>query len=219
MDTQPLSVIKVGENFSREELGDISALKASMEKHGLLQPIIIDRNRNLVAGFRRYHAATELGWNDIAVVVTDEDPRMVNLIENLDRESLSFYEEAKAIHHLFPDCTDQQVADALGRTTGWSRPRNQLFKLPQEVIEAVRNGDLLASHVSGILGSKDRSAAIDRALNGNPTSRASQRPGKKQIQQTITIALERDLPDVAQALRYAIGDINEEELWDEVDKE
>lgn len=215
---KPLSEIVVGENFSRETLGDIQSLKASMELHGLQQPIIV-QGHNLVAGFRRYHAAKELGWETIAAVETDQEPRLINLIENLQRESLSFYEEARAVHQLYPSCTDQQVADALGRTTGWSRPRNQLFKLPQEIIDSVREGHLTPNHINTILNSRDRPAMIARMLDKTqPKPKDRFKPGKKYLQQMLTIAVERELHDVAQTFRFVIGDINEEEFWDEVGK-
>ncbi len=40
----------------RKNIGDIETLKNSIIKHGLIYPIIIDKNKNLIAGFRRYQA-------------------------------------------------------------------------------------------------------------------------------------------------------------------
>jgi ParB family chromosome partitioning protein len=57
--------IVVGERV-RKDLGDIATLSKSMEKHGLLHPIVINKpDRLLIAGYRRLKAAVMLGWKEI----------------------------------------------------------------------------------------------------------------------------------------------------------
>jgi len=214
-----LGDINVGENFSREELGDLESLKRSLEQHGLQQPIIVSEGMELVAGFRRYNAACQLGWEKIDCVVTDQDPKLVNFIENLERKALSFYEECLAVHDLYDGCTDQEVADAVGRTISWSRPRNKLFTLPQEIIDLAKAGEVTPSKVTMILNAKNRQEVIDKLLDrSTPDPKERFRPGKKHLQAMMTVALERGLHDVVQTFRYVIGDIDEESFWDEVDK-
>jgi len=208
--------VKVGENFSRDGESDITSLVKSMETYGLQQPIVIDVEHNLVAGFRRFKAAQQLGWEDIECVITNQDPCIVNFIENLERENLSFYEECLSIRKIYEGCSTVEVAAALGRTTGWSRPRIGLWTLPEEIIEKVRAGELSCSKVTMLLNAKDQQSLIEKLLDTGET--APERVGKKTYQALITVALERGLTDVAHAFRFVVGDITEEELWDELDK-
>ena len=53
----------------RKNSGNIEGLKVSLEKVGLINPIVVDEDYNLIAGFRRFQAAKELGWETIAVTI------------------------------------------------------------------------------------------------------------------------------------------------------
>jgi ParB family chromosome partitioning protein len=79
-----LNDIKIG-NRIRREIGNIEDLKDSMSRHGLLQPIVIDGEYNLIAGFRRYKAARLLGWDSI-------EARMVDTGSKKDRISMEMEE-------------------------------------------------------------------------------------------------------------------------------
>ena len=63
-----ISDIKIGKRF-RKDMGDLTSLKNSIKELGLLQPIVIDENNNLIAGFRRLQACKELGKIDIDVKI------------------------------------------------------------------------------------------------------------------------------------------------------
>lgn len=58
--------IKIGDRY-RKDVGDIEALAASIKKQGLLQPIGINENNELVFGERRLRAFQSLGWTRIPV--------------------------------------------------------------------------------------------------------------------------------------------------------
>ncbi|UER67877.1 ParB N-terminal domain-containing protein [Borrelia sp. BU AG58] len=77
----------------RQNTGDVAALKESIRKHGLIYPIIIDKNKNLVAGFRRYQVLKELGYKEVEVkVIPVEDKKVlleIELDENNTRKSLT----------------------------------------------------------------------------------------------------------------------------------
>lgn len=212
--------VKEGTNWSRESEGDISTLKESMRHHGLQQPIIVDSDWNLVAGFRRFRAAAELGWEwiDCRVLEDGEDGAAINLIENLERENLTFYEEALAIRRLYPKCSEQMVADALNRTRGWSRPRIKLWTLGEEIVALAKAGKITPSQVTNLLNSEDTEEACKKLLDKGKVEPSSVKPGKKEIQAAITVCLERQLLDIAQAFRWVLGDINDEEFWDSIDK-
>lgn len=213
-----ISEIKVGENYSREELGDISQLKRSIEQYGLQQPVIIDRDGNLVAGFRRFAACQQLGWQEIAVTITTMDGGIVNLIENLERENLTFYEESLCIKKLYPGCSDVEIADAVGRTVGWSRPRNKLWTLPQEIIDKVKTGEINSHKITMLLGAKNQALLIEKLLK-NEDLQVRHRPKKADLKRIITMCLERDQLAAMNAIRFVIGDISEQEFWDKLTKD
>lgn len=87
-----LSLVKVGDR-RREDYGDINALAASIAEHGLLHPIVVDADDNLVAGGRRLRAVEQLGWFSIPVTrlgdLTETQLREVELEENLRRKDLT----------------------------------------------------------------------------------------------------------------------------------
>jgi ParB family chromosome partitioning protein len=89
----------------RKELGDIAALTASLQKHGQLTPIIINRNYELIAGFRRLQAAKRLGWKSIEVVMIDRSSEMqkleLEIEENIQRLDLSAEEIAEGAARLY----------------------------------------------------------------------------------------------------------------------
>lgn len=77
----------------RNDLGDLSSLMESMRAHGLLNPILINRDRVLVAGQRRLESAKRLGWHSIEVRVVDKieelDLLSMEVDENVRRKELS----------------------------------------------------------------------------------------------------------------------------------
>lgn len=94
-----LSEIRVG-NRIRKDPGDLSELKDSMRRLGLLQPILVDTNNILVAGFRRLESAKALGWEAIETRLVDiqnkRDRLIIEADENITRRDFSPEELQKA---------------------------------------------------------------------------------------------------------------------------
>jgi len=91
-----LDAINVGERF-RVDYGDIEGLKRSIEKFGLaFEPILLDRENNLLAGGRRYRAYAELARKTIPAVYLDDvddiTAREIELEENIQRKELTWQE-------------------------------------------------------------------------------------------------------------------------------
>lgn len=84
----------------RKNLGDLTLLMDSMRRHGLLNPIVITRDRELVAGHRRLEAARRLGWQRITASIIDTNQETalleVEIDENTQRKNLSTDELADA---------------------------------------------------------------------------------------------------------------------------
>jgi len=88
--------IKVGTRI-RREIGDLSRLMESIDEMGLLQPVIVNAENELLGGLRRLEACRQLGWSEIEVIVVDtgtDDLKKLDLEyhENLGRLDLTLKE-------------------------------------------------------------------------------------------------------------------------------
>lgn len=88
-----INEIKIGSRI-RQDTGDLSLLKESIRKMGLLQPIIVNTKKELISGFRRLQACRQLEWDEIEVkIIKTEDDKVKKLDleyhENLGRLNLS----------------------------------------------------------------------------------------------------------------------------------
>lgn len=117
--------IKVGVR-RREELGDIPALAENISKRGLLHPIVVDDDLNLVAGERRLRAHQHLGESEIFVRylrdLSEDERREIELEENDFRLDLTAFERSKNLSDMadtaarviegeFSSASDENLAD------------------------------------------------------------------------------------------------------------
>ena len=145
-------------DFSDAELQE---LQLSLQASGLLQPIAV-RPRNdgkfeLIAGERRFRAATRLGWSTIPAVIRDvSDEQLLSfaLVENLQRADLNPIEEAEGYRQLINDfgLAHQQVAQAVGKDRSTITNALRLLSLPEDVQRLVRDGSLTLGHARAMLG-------------------------------------------------------------------
>jgi ParB family chromosome partitioning protein len=88
----------------RRDLRDLEPLMESMRKYGQLNPIIINRRNELLAGERRLTAAQRLGWNAVDAVVLDKEEEIemleIEMEENLARNDLTGEEVADGYSRL-----------------------------------------------------------------------------------------------------------------------
>jgi ParB family chromosome partitioning protein len=90
--TIPVAKVRITDRI-RSYPGDLAALADSMEAIGLLNPIVIDSNHYLIAGYRRLTAARKLGWEHIEARVVDVRDRktllMIEMEENTTRRDFT----------------------------------------------------------------------------------------------------------------------------------
>ncbi len=88
----------------RQDLGDLSKLMESLKAYGLMNPILINSNRELIAGRRRLEAAQRLGWKNIEAHIVDSSSDVneleMEIDENLHRRNLSAVELAEGMSRL-----------------------------------------------------------------------------------------------------------------------
>ena len=72
----------------RKDIGDLASLQQSIQQVGLINPILIDENDTLVAGFRRLSACRNLGWKEIEVNVVELEGDELKMLEAEVAENL-----------------------------------------------------------------------------------------------------------------------------------
>lgn len=100
-EQRPIASITIG-NRRREDMGDIDALAASIQRYGLIHPIVIDATGRLIAGGRRLAACQQLRWTDVDVrpygALSENERREIELEENLLRKDLTAAERTRVMH-------------------------------------------------------------------------------------------------------------------------
>ena len=95
--------IKIGERL-RTDNGNLQELAESIRTYGLLHPVVIDQDNNLVAGFRRLSACKLLGWTEIETktinCLTEVELREIELEENIKRKELRPVENSRCMIEL-----------------------------------------------------------------------------------------------------------------------
>ena len=71
----------------RKDIGNLEQLKNSLYRYGLLCPIMLNKNYDLIAGERRFEAAKQLGWTSINAVVLDTDDELLQLELELEENT------------------------------------------------------------------------------------------------------------------------------------
>jgi ParB family chromosome partitioning protein len=158
------------QEFRPEQLAD---LEASLKVNGLLQPITVRPSPTgsgfeLIAGERRYRAASRLGWTEIPALIKAVDDRealSLALVENLQRADLDPIEEAEGYQRLQQEfsATQQQVADAVGKDRSTVANALRLLQLPASVRRLLQDGQLTTGHARALLGLTSERAMADLA--------------------------------------------------------
>lgn len=152
--------------FNEEKLNE---LKESIEKNGLLQPIIVKKavkGYYIIAGERRYRAFELLGRKEIPAIIkemTDEEMMVFAVLENLQREDLSALEESESYKNLMDkmSLTQEELAKKLGKSRPYIANSLRLLKLPAEIKNKLEQGVISAAHARTLLSLKTKKAMED----------------------------------------------------------
>ena len=147
--------------FDEESLNE---LKNSILEYGIIQPLIVrkkDDKYEIVAGERRYRAASLANLEKVPVRVLDVEDRIIqeiSIIENIQREDLNPYEEALAYEELMAEYsyTQQELSDKLGKSRSYIANTIRLLKLDPEIIEYLKSGDITSTQARTLLSIKDK---------------------------------------------------------------
>ena len=94
----------------RKDLGDLTSLIDSLRSHGLMNPVVITKNNELIAGHRRIASAKVLGWKSIEVMVLDK-------ISELEKLELEIEENV-----VRKDFSGDELEDAMARLEALKNP-------------------------------------------------------------------------------------------------
>lgn len=150
----------------------LSELADSITQHGVLQPLLvrpmIGGGYQLVAGERRWRASRIAGLTQVPVVIkelTDTEAAVISLIENLQREDLNPVEEALGYASLIKDfnLTQEEAAEKVGKSRPAVANALRLLKLPEAVLDMVRENKLSAGHAKVLASLDDEKLIISTA--------------------------------------------------------
>ncbi len=158
----PVEFVQRGKYQPRIEIdpASLEELAASIKAQGVMQPIVIrpiKANRyEIIAGERRWRAAQMAGLEKVPAIireVADEAAIAMALIENIQREDLNPIEEARALSRLQEEfeLTQQEVADAVGKSRTAVTNLLRLMNLEDEVKTLLERGDLDMGHARALL--------------------------------------------------------------------
>ncbi len=158
----PVDFVRPNPNHTRNftDKRDMDALTRSIRTYGVLQPITVRRMRNnfyeLVSGSRRLSAAKNAGLTEIPAIVvraTDRDSALMSLTENIQRQSLNFFEEARGYESLMKDygLSFEEISRKTGKSRACISGRLKLLKLAPEVRRIIMNHGLTERHARALL--------------------------------------------------------------------
>jgi ParB family chromosome partitioning protein len=159
----PVDLVQRGKYQPRRDIEPeaLQELANSIRAQGVMQPIVVrpvsDRKFEIIAGERRWRATQLAGLDTIPAVVRevpDEAAMAMGLIENIQRENLNPIEEAAALQRLLQEfeLTQQEVADAVGKSRSTVTNLLRLMSLEDDVRRMVEHGDLEMGHARALLG-------------------------------------------------------------------
>lgn len=145
-----LDQIRLNPNQPRRTIDQkkLQELAASIERQGLIQPIVVKKLENeaaytLVAGERRFRAHQLLNKTTIAAIITKGNPDEIALIENIQRENLNPLEEAEALQRMMEryQYTQEELGKVIGKAQNTISETLQINTLPRVIKDDYQSSD------------------------------------------------------------------------------
>ena len=159
--------------FREEELLE---LRDSIKEYGVIQPVIVKKDQYglylLIAGERRLRAATMAGLQKIPAIVradNERDSAIIALVENVQRENLSYIEEAYAYKNLMDEhgLTQNEIARSVGKQQSTISNKIRILSLPPDIRDQLAENKLTERHARALLRLTDEAArrnVVNRVL-------------------------------------------------------
>ena len=203
--------------FTEEALRE---LEASIREKGIIQPLILRPNPRdpagyeIVAGERRWRAAQRARLHEVPAIIRElDDVEVLELaiIENIQRADLNSVEEASAYRQLMDRFghTQEQLAEALGKSRSHIANMLRLLNLPDGVLELLRKGDLSMGHARALLTSADPMSLAQQVIKGGLSVRDTEKLAKRATEtpksNNVTQLKDADTRQIEKDLSAALG--------------
>lgn len=138
----PISQIEPNPEQPRVEIGDLSELSSSIKEKGVLEPLLVKPNNDgtwmIIAGERRWRAATQAGLREVPCIELDLDEKSIAeiaLIENMQRKDLTVWEEADGLANLAVryGYTQEEISKKIGKSRTSVTESMSIAKLPADI--------------------------------------------------------------------------------------
>jgi ParB family chromosome partitioning protein len=167
----PVDAIKPNPYQPRKEFADeaLDELTNSIKVYGVLQPIVVRKSGKgyeLIAGERRWRACQRAGLKEIPAIIKeakDSETAIMALIENLQRENLSFLEEAEGYRQLMQEygMTQEQLALKLGKSQSTIANKLRILKMQPRILKIISQEKLTERHARCLLKLPDEKLQME----------------------------------------------------------
>ena len=206
----------------------LEELASSIKQHGIIQPLVLRRVNDkyeIIAGERRYKAATMAGLTKVPAVIADVDDNKsaeVAIVENVQRRDLSAIEEARSYKNLLDKgyLTQAELAKKMGLSQSAIANKLRLLNLDEEVQQALIENKISERHARSLLvlpTHEEQRKWLKRIINERMTVRELDNELKKLNEETSQEEDETDVPlvkniDIEAIRKHAteIPSVNEE---------
>jgi ParB family chromosome partitioning protein len=204
-------------SFSEDTL---QQLAKSLEKDGLLQPILLRKNAGryqIVSGERRVRAARTIGWNEIEArifdLLSDENMAVWAIIENIQREDLDPIETANSYQKLLNTYgyTHDDLATKLNISRAALTNSLRLLNLPEQVQFLVAKGELSAGAARALLSpnisnpEKVAKEIIEKGLSVREVESFAQDLQKQKKTGKASTEIDPDMKNFLNLMQNALG--------------
>lgn len=216
--------VTVEDVFSDEEFNsrgpitafDVQDLIEDIPKHGLLQPIVIQKYEQggykykIVAGHRRHKAWSIVSDEPIPAIlvdegeeITEEKARILNMVENMKRKDINILQEAKAIEPLVKaGKTLREIGKELGVSSGWVQTRHNVLSLPPDVQQEVALGILTTAQINQLYSVRAYPDTMRDLLKAMKSGRRKGKTVKIQRQKSLDSRVKRNSNDIINMIEF-----------------
>ncbi len=194
---------------------NIRELAESIKELGIIQPLTVIEKQNgyyeLVSGERRLRAAEVAGLEKVPCVIidpTEEEKELIMLVENIQREDLTYIEEARAYKKIIDshDLTQTELAEKIGKKQSTISNKLRLLRLGDEVLDKLMDSNLSERHARALLSIPDtemRLKAIDIIISRDFSVRQAEQLAEK-LKSEVVLRSSNEKKNIKTVFNYKI---------------
>lgn len=211
----------------------LQELANSIKKYGIIEPLILRKIPNgyeVIAGERRLKAASLVGLTQVPAIImeiNDQASAELAIVENLQRQSLTPIEEAKAYQNLAENSNSKEIADLMSKEEKEINNKMKLLKLSKNVQEALQNNEISEGHAKALLqleNEQEENAMLERIKKERLTVKQVQEIIKENKEKVEEIDINPNMQKVLSGLDIVnkksntFDDVEPEIVEDKMDK-